>query len=437
MRAWLQNFRRTLEVRRFESEYRRGLRIALLEGIPANIVGNLLGGPLQMAFMLYLGFTADEVGLVLAIPSFTLLIQIFIAFAMQKWHNRRLYMMLFGVLHRALWVATGLIPVFFSDALWVPLYLAFFLLSFASGQACGVIWTSVMADAVPAAVRGKYFGIRNTVHWAVVCITLFAGGQIMEWLPGATGFTILFVISGLCVIWNGWALTRYSNPPFERSQSGSSHKMLFRPFADKAFLSATLFISLFLLVQNIVVPLFSYAMLNILGMSYSEVTLITMMMNLVMMISYYYWGVLNGRYPARTLLLWTFPLIAASCAVWLGMAVLPALLILILTHVLLGVGLGGYNLLVFNFLIGDSPKSERPMYVAVFSACTGLAGFFGPIAGGWLYKQAAGGPEWIQSYGMTGIAGLVLLALALGVAPLIFGKSRRKHRRQSAIQQGA
>jgi MFS family permease len=436
MRVWLQSFRRSMEVRRSESEFRKGLRISLIEGIPANILGNLLGGPLQTAFMLYLGFTADEVGLVLAIPSFTLLIQIFIAFAMQKWQNRRLYMMLFGVAHRALWVATGLIPLFFPHALWVPLYLAFFLLSFTSGQACGVIWTSLMADTVPSAVRGKYFGIRNTVHWAVVCITLFAGGQIMEWLPGGTGFTILFVISGLCVVWNGWALTRYSNPPFERSQSGSPYKMLFRPFADKAFLPATLFISLFLFAQNIVVPLFSYAMLNILNMTYSEVTLITMLMNLMMMLSYYYWGVLNGRYPARTLLLWTFPLIAASCVVWLGMAVLPVLLILIVTHLLLGIGLGGYNLLVFNFLIGDSPTSERPMYIAVFSACTGFAGFLGPIAGGWLYKQAAGGPVWVQTYGMTGIAGLVLLALAVGVAPLVFG-SRRRQGRQTAIQQGA
>jgi MFS family permease len=435
MRGVLQNFRRTMEVRRFESEFRRGLRIALIEGIPAVILGNLLGGPLQTAFMLYLGFTSEQVGLVLAIPSFTLVIQIIIAFAMQKWQSRRLYIVLFGVAHRTLWVGTGLIPAFFPHAAWVPLYMVLFLLSFTCGQAAGVIWASLMADTVPPAVRGKYFGIRNTVHWAVVCITLLAGGQIMEWLPGVRGFTVLFAISAVCVVWNGWALTRYPNPPFQPSENGSSHKMLFRPFADKAFLSATLFISLFVLAQNIVVPLFSYAMLNILDMTYREVTLISMFMNLVMMLSYYYWGVLNGRYPARTLLLWTFPLIAASCVVWLGMAVLPVLLVLIVTHLLLGVGLGGYNLLIFNFLIGDSPKSERPMYVAVFSACTGLAGFFGPIAGGWLYKQAAGGPPWVLSYGITGIAGLALMALAVGVAPLVFRPRRKTYR--TPFEQGA
>jgi MFS family permease len=434
MKGWLTDFRRVMEPRRNESENRKGLRIMLLEGIPANIIGSLLGGPLQTAFLLYLGFTSAQIGIVLAIPSFTLLIQIVVAFAMQKWRNRRFFVLLFGVGHRILWVATGLIPLLSPHAAWVPLYILLFLFSFTSAQISGIIWTSLMADAVPPSVRGKYFGIRNTIHFAVVCTTLLVGGQIMEWLPGSTGFTVLYVVSALCIVWNGWELARYPNPPFQPSENGSSVSMLFRPFADKAFMSATIFIALFLLAQNIAVPLFSYAMLNILKLNYSEVTLITMLQNVAMMVSYYYWGVLNGRYPARKLLLWTFPLIAGSCFAWLGMSVLPAMPILIIVHILLGVGLGGYNLLVFNFLIGDSPKSERPMYVAVFSALTGFAGFLGPLGGGWLYKAADDGPLWIQKYGLTAITGAALLALALGIGPFIFRAGRK---RKSSFDLGA
>jgi MFS family permease len=102
------------------------------------------------------------------------------------------------------------------------------------------------------------------------------------------------------------------------------------------------------------------------------------------------------------------------------------MLTLIVVHVLLGFGFAGYNLLVFNFLIGDSPKSERPMYVAVFSALTGIAGFIGPVAGGWLYDEAASVPLWLQTYGLTTFAGAALLALALALAPFVF-KDRRSH----------
>jgi MFS family permease len=426
MNGLFNGFRRTLTIRQSESENRRGLRISLIEGIPSNILANLLGGPLQTVYLTYLGFTAFHIGLVLAIPPFALLVQIFVAFAMQKWHNRRFYMTLFGVVHRVIWVGTGLIPLTFTEDTWIPIYIALWLVSLISAQASGVIWTSLMADVVPPAIRGKYFGIRNTIHWAVVCGTLLAGGQIMDWFPGKQGFTILFTISAACIVWNGWALSQYPNPPFVPSEDGKSLRMMAKPFADRRFLSATIFISAFILLQNIVIPLFSYVMLEIMDLSTSRVTLIIMLQNLVMMISYYYWGVLNSRYSTNTLLLWTFPLIAGACVVWAGMAILPIMLILIVVHILLGFGLAGYNLLVFNFLIGDSPKTERPIYIAVFSALTGVAGFIGPIAGGWLYNEAANGPLWLQTYGMTTFVGLALLVLSLTIAPFVF-KSRQDH----------
>jgi len=420
MSGWIKGIMRTFTIRRTESENRKSLRISLIEGIPANILANMLGGPLQTVFLTYLGFTAFHIGLVLAIPPFALLIQVLIAFAMQSWQNRRFFVALFGIVHRTMWVATGLIPLAFPEDAWIPAYLAMWLVCMISGQAGGVVWTSLMADVVPASVRGKYFGIRNTIHWAVVCVTLLLGGQIMEWLPGTQGFVVLFGIGAACVVWNGWALTRYPNPPFQPSESGRSLGLFARPFKDRRFLKATLFISSFILLQNVVIPLFSYVMLEVMKLSTSKVTLIIMLQNLVMMISYYYWGVLNSRYSTNALLLWTFPIIAGSCALWAGMAILPAMLVLIVVHAMLGFGLSGYNLLVFNFLIGDSPKSERPMYVAVFSAFTGIAGFIGPIAGGWLYDEAAGGPIWLQSYGIAAFAGAALMALSMAVAPFVF-----------------
>ncbi|WP_233567856.1 MFS transporter [Cohnella faecalis] len=185
MNRYLHAIRQMTEIRAKESASRRSLRISLLEGLPASILANLLGGPLQTLYLTYLGFSAFHIGLVLAIPPFTLLIQIAIAFAMQKWQDRRFYITLFAVVHRSLWVATGLIPLFFPEDSWVPIYIALWLLSMASGQAAGIIWTSLMADVVPPSIRGKYFGIRNMNSWAVICFTLLAGGQIMEWLPGA------------------------------------------------------------------------------------------------------------------------------------------------------------------------------------------------------------------------------------------------------------
>lgn len=416
----LGRFSRQLEVRQNESENRRGLRMSIVEGVSANMLGNLLGGPLQILYLTYLGFNAFHVGLILAIPSLTLIVQIFVAFAMQRWTNRRRVMLFLGVTHRTLWVCTGFIPLLFSEQAWIWAYVIVFLASFTAAQATGVIWSSLMADVVAPSIRGKYFGIRNTIHWAVICVTLFIGGQLMEVLPGPKGFMILFAISALCIIWNGWALSKHPNPPFQPSENPAAIRMLLRPLQDEKFRAATLFVALFLLAQNVVVPLFSYAMLNILNLSTSGVTLIVMFQNIIMMISYYYWGILNGRYSAQSLLFWTFPIIAVSCVAWLGMAVLPIILVLIVVHLFLGIGLAGYNILVFNFIIGDSPKSERPMYIAVFSALTGFAGFLGPMIGGRLYDAAKDGPPWITQYGMIFVMGVAMLLLSLVVGSFVF-----------------
>ena len=146
-------------------------------------------------------------------------------------------------------------------------------------------------------------------------------------------------------------------------------------------------------------------MLETLHISKWWITVITTVQMVVMMLSYYYWGTMNTRFATRTLLLWTLPIIALSCLLWAGIEILPVLLVLIGVHIALGFGTGGYNLLIFNFIIGDTPKADRPMYVAVFSALTGATGFIGPLLGGLIYKRVEDSPIWLQSYGVTFMIG--------------------------------
>lgn len=189
---------------------------------------------------------------------------------------------------------------------------------------------------------------------------------------------------------------------------------------------ATVFIAGFILLQNTAVPLFSFVMLDVLEISYTQLTVVTVVQMIVMMISYYYWGTLNSRIPTITLLLWSLPIIALSCLIWIGMEIIPVLIILVLVHILLGVGQGGYNLLAFNFMIGETPKADRPMYIAMFSAFTGLTGFIGPMIGGALYEWSDGGAEWIQRYGISFFTGAAMLIVAVGIGPFILGRTKRR-----------
>ena len=430
--AFMQRFKWPRSRKGPGSEQRKALRLAVWEGIPATLVGNMLGGPILTAYLLFMGATSQQIGLVLAIPPLANIVQIAAAFLMQRMENRKYWMALIGTLHRSTWVATGVIPFLMPDRLQVPVFIALFLFSFLNASIGGVVWSSVISDMVPAQVRGRYFGIRNTIHFAFAGVSLLAAGQILEWAPSeGAGFMILYVIAGAATVWNAIELFRYPNPPFEKSAEPGGMGQFFKPLMDRSFTLATAFIALFILLQNIVVPLFSYVMLEVLQISKSQVTLVTAVQMIVMMVSYYYWGNLNARFATITLLLWSLPLIALSCVLWIGLEVLPVLPVLILVHMALGIGQGGYNLLTFNFLIGDTPKADRPMYIGFFAGVTGLAGFIGPMVGGALYERIQGGAFWVQSYGVSLFTGAALLVLALAVGPFVLSRSGKRAGSQS------
>ncbi|EXX87756.1 MFS transporter [Paenibacillus darwinianus] len=423
----MQHFKRSRSRKGAGSEQRKALRLAVWEGIPATLVGNMLGGPILTAYLLFLGATSQQIGLVLAIPPLANIVQIAAAFLMQRMENRKFWMALLGTLHRSTWVATGAIPFLMPDRLQVPVFIALFLFSFLNASVGGVVWSSMISDMVPAQVRGRYFGIRNTIHFAFAGLSLLVAGQILESAPSERyGFVILYAIAGAAAVWNAIEIFRYPNPPFEKSAEPGGIGQFFKPLKDRAFMMATAFIALFILLLNIAVPLFSFVMLELLHISKFQVTLVTAVQMIVMMVSYYYWGNLNARFETITLLLWSLPLLALSCVLWVGLEALPVLLVLILVHVALGIGQGGYNLLTFNFLIGDTPKADRPMYIGIFAGVTGLAGFIGPMVGGALYEQIKGGAFWLQSYGVSLFTGAALLVLALGVGPFVLTRSKKR-----------
>jgi MFS family permease len=410
--------------RRKISEGRRSLLAAVFEGFPAVVIMQLLGGPFLTGYLLVLGASSQQIGFVLAITTLVNVAQVFMAVVMQKFRNRKAMLILFGSLHRIIWSCVGLIPLLFDKNGWVTMYIVLFTLAHLSNALGSVVWTSLISDMVPAAVRGRYFGMRNTILGAVSSLALYAGGQIMEHHPGIEGFNYLFLICGVCAVLNVTAYFFYPNLPFEPSTESNPLSMMGKPVKDKEFLKAIIFLSVFLFLQGISVPFFSYVMLKLLIISYNWISIITIVHTLVMMASYYVWGNLNSRHSAKTLLLWSLPFIAGSCLFWGTLPFLPTMLVLLVVHILLGIGLGGFNQMVFSFTIGDTPKSERPMYIAAYSALTGIAGFLGPVLGGKVYKIAADLPAWVQTYGISVIIGFILMVLGVVIGRMVLGEPR-------------
>lgn len=412
--------------RRKFSEGRRNLWIATLEGVPAIISLTLLGGPFLTGYLLYLGASSSQIGFVLAITTFMNIAQLGFAYWLQKITYPKWPMVILVSIHRLMWGATGLIPFVFEPEWWVPTFIVMYTIAFLANAGGGIIWTNLMGDIVPAAIRGRYFGIRNTVVNAIGSLTLFIGGQILDANPGGEGFRILFLIILIFNIWNIAMFAFYPNLPLAKSSESNMSGMIMKPLRDKQYIRSVMLLACWLFVQNLIVPFFSFMMLDLLHISYKMVSIVTVVQALASMCSFYIWGNLNAKYNNRFLLLCTMPIIAFSCLTWGLTLIMPTIAGLIIAHALVGIGTGGFNQMAFNFIIGDTPKSERPMFIAMYSAITGFATFLGPIIGGWVFEWMEETPLWMQTAGIASIVGIIMLILAatIGRKTLLQGGTR-------------
>lgn len=70
------------------SDSRKFLWIGTLEGANAVVTLTLLGGPFLTGYLLYLGATSSQIGFILSITTFVNVLQIVIAYLMQRVRHR-------------------------------------------------------------------------------------------------------------------------------------------------------------------------------------------------------------------------------------------------------------------------------------------------------------------------------------------------------------
>ncbi len=120
------------------------------------------------------------------------------------------------------------IAIFLPQPDGYALMLAAFALYVGFGSFGLPAWNSVMGELVPAATRGRYFGLRSLLIGLSVMASFYLAGRWVDWcqntsalaLFGLTsknfGFLVLFAIAGLARLLSSWFLSRVHDPPYHR-----------------------------------------------------------------------------------------------------------------------------------------------------------------------------------------------------------------------------
>ena len=417
-----------LPVKISKAAIRHSLRASTLDGVFATVFSGVTGGVLLTNFLLQLGATSVEIGLLASIPMFVNLLQPLGAYISERTTSRHWYgLCVFGV-SRLLWVILLVLLAQFGDSQAGHHYLVMgtvviVFVTHILGALGSASWFSWMAVLVPRRLRGRFFGTRNSAANLVNLMGVpLLGLGISTWQGGPIqGYGIalgLGIVAGLISLVFQFSMADV-NPqaPLPGSKPSINQEAVeaVKWYRDTNFLTFIVYFSLWMFAVNLSAPFFNLYLLDNLHLDVSLVTLygsLTAGANLLMMVL---WGKLADRIGNRPILL-TFGILAALLPLfWLGVGgqATDLWLWLPLIHILTGGIWAALDLCANNIQMSVAPAKSQAIYFAIASAVAGVTGALGTATGGFLAQLTSLG-------GLPGLFALSAVLRLLALLPLIF-----------------
>ncbi len=423
-----------------KDEIRTSLEASTLDGVFAALFSNVTGGVLLTSFLLELGASQTEVGLLAAVPMLANLMQPIGAYLSEQTTSRHYYCLWVYSISRSLWVGLA-IAIFWvgqdhaAPTMLIVSTLSIALLSGCLGALGSAPWLSWMTVIVPRPLRGRYFGLRNSMANLTNLLSVpLMGLAISRWRGGSVqgyGLMLLLgVVFGLISLWFQNAMVDV-NPQLDLqiSMPVIAADVIVSELVDRSllpswplmgwwqdtnFLKFLFYASLWTFSVSLSAPFFTVYMLQDLALDIGHVALYNSFAagaNLLMLM---FWGKLSDRIGNRPILVGVGVVFAVWPLLWLviGHDYLSLWVWLPLLHIISGVVLAAIDLCSNNLQLGIAPPPSQSTYFGLTAAFAGGCGTLGATAGG-LWNQ----------FGHGGLLGLFVLSGMLrlvALLPLLF-----------------
>jgi MFS family permease len=422
---------------------RTSLKASTIDGLFAAVFSISTTGILLSNFLVELDASPMVFGMLSSIPMLVNLIQPLGAIISERTTSRFWYSMWTYGTSRLVWLMLPLAIIgfnlgFIDNQQLVTLTLSIILITNLLGGLGNASWLSWLAMIVPRRLRGRYFGIRNSVSSLtnLVCVPL-AGLFVSKWSGGAIqGYGIVLlvgilfgVISLLCQHFkidinpqqqNSQLTTPSSQHPTPHSPLPNPKSPFQEILKDSNFLVFLAYFSFWMFAVNLSTPFFNLYMLENLKLDVSWVTLYSSLQaaaNLLMMIL---WGRLADKIGNRPVLFIIGILVAITPLLWLGTSnnELGIWLWLPLLHIFLGGTLAGLDLCNNNLQLGVAAIKNQSTYFAIAAAASGVSGAIGTTIGGFIAQN----PSW---GGLTTLFIISSVFRLFSLTPLFFVQEGR------------
>ncbi|MGB3207594.1 MAG: MFS transporter [Crinalium sp.] len=417
---------------------RCSLKASSWDGVFATIFTSMTGGVLLSNFLLQLGASPIEIGMVSSVPMVVNLLQPVGAYLSERTTSRRWYGIWIYAPARLLWLVLVLIIAWncwhhIESHTLVILTLVMVLITNLMGAFGSASWLSWMAALVPQKLRGRYFGVRNSatsltnligVPLMGLGISVFPGGTIQ----GYSLFLLLGVVAGLMSL--GCQLQMADVNPQQQAVLGKdqicateikdSNSLPLTGNVEPNFLRFLLYVMCWAFAVNVSAPFFNLYLLDNLGIDVKWVTIYSSLMagaSLLMLVA---WGKLADKIGNRPVLVLVGILVALTPLFWLGTGsnFVCVWVWFPLLHLLMGGTNAAIDLCNNNLLMVVAPKNNQASYFATVAAVAGVGGALGTTAGGFL-------AEFVEYGGLPGLFAFSSVLRLAALLPMMLVQEKR------------
>ncbi len=371
----------------------RCMQLVTIGGSLAMVFVTGTGSPVTTAYLLELGATKYQFGLLGGIPMILLALQFVGAYMARHLVRRKPFFMIALIGGRLLYIPASLLPFLFpslNGSALMGIYIALVSTNVALNNLATPLWMSWMGDLIPPRILNRYWGARHrymTLVWSLAYLAVATFAFYTEFLSPRIAFPILAgigVLAGVVDI----LLFAWVNEPENVHQPGRRlSEVLLEPLRDADYRTFILFGG-------------AYSFAAMLAASFMQVYVCGALKVPIWQVNIMWGGAaIGGAFVARRfgrladehgqrpLLLSAIMLKPLICIVFLLATPANAFWFIGTAFIFDSMLNAGYALAGNGYLLRMAPRENRSMFVAAGMAMGGIAGGLGSITGGTILKH--------------------------------------------------
>jgi MFS family permease len=344
----------------------------------------LTGGSFLTGYALYLGASDTLAGYIPLLAGICGIFSIFAGIILERIEKRKRLIITLNIISKTLVASIVAIPCFFSGTTALIVLFAMLIAAYMTNSLMGIAINDLFISVVPESIRGRYYSIRQTFALIVSATLSIIAGRFLDSVTSKyVGFVIIYSVAFLMIWGEVISFSKIKEMPPGHIGKGNIKLLdIIRiPLHNKKFMLFVISVIWFYLGFYICAAYTQVFMIKYLNLSYTFITIMSMLLSIGKMFTYRVWGnVYDSKGASYTIkmAIWFYIL---EVAVWTFVSSYNKYALIPVTYIFEAIAFPGFIVGTFNMRFKLIPKNGRTIFDGFYTAIFGIILIIAPLIG--------------------------------------------------------